>query len=349
MVWCSNCTVAVVQSVSITQIVQSITFSGIPAGGPVNLINQISNTPFAMSNVWTWAAVGLPAVPTLTNVAYKAQTNFWIMNLEADDPRMNLLYTNNATGSYTNTATCNYNLGAMNVACSPNSSNTVATYPDTGPREGLASFYVKTNDYITIGEVGYVHRGEPWTTIRLQPGGEGNILEYIRVNELLDIAGRISVNSDVNGPLGRYQSPAFFALFSGLRNPVYGTITDDKITNIIAEIDSINSNYTGGAGIGYDIAGVGGGIKKFCQVTGFNSDLSGAQIAYTNDAAREEIIRDVSNLLSDRGGGTAHIIGWGQVIKGGSIPGIPVVIKANYSKMGGRIVLTSYQYYYYWQ
>ena len=219
---------------------------------------------------------------------------------------------------------------------------------------------MKTNAYVSIGEVGYVHRGEPWATLRLQPTwafsqcaptppqvSDSQILEYIRVNDLIDVAGRINVNSDVNGPngtgsgpLGYHQSPAFFALFSGLSNSVYGTITDAKITNIIAEIDGYRSSLPGGTM---------GSIGKICEITNLVTDLNGILIPSTNDAAREEIIRDVANLLSARGGGAAQIIGWGQIVKGGSsssgVPGCTVVIKATYKNVGGRIKLSSFQYY----
>ena len=92
-----------------------------------------------------------------------------------------------------------------------------------------------------------------------------------------------------------------------------------------------------------------GSIGKICEITNLVTDLSGNLISSTNDAAREEIIRDVANLISARGGGAAQIIGWGQIIKGGTtisgVPGVTVIIKATYTNVGGRIALSSFQYY----
>ena len=346
VLWSTNSTVA--GTMIVTQSVNSVYFYGFTngIGGTPLLINQIQPTNIA-TFTFTWAG---PYPKTNWNAQNGA------FNLEADDPRMNKLYK-------PTTAAANNSLGAPNTTTwSPNTPNTNAwaLFADTGCREGLASLYVKTNAYISIGEVGYVHRGEPWATLRLQPtwavslcpptasqSSDSQILEYIRVNDLIDVAGRINVNSDVNGPngigagpLGYHQSPAFFALFSGLSNPVYGTITDAKITNIIAEIDGYRSTLPGG---------LIGSIGKICNITNLITDLSGNVISSTNDAAREESIRDVANLLSARGGGAAQIIGWGQIIKGGSttsgIPGVTVVIKATYKNVGGRIKLSSFQYY----
>ena len=320
----------------ISNIFLKATLTGTNSVSPTNLI-QIIVAPVTNLLAVSWPAVA--TWPYTCNPCTSAVSSSYI-SLEADDPRMSILYSQTIGGP-------SYAYGTMNTTAQPTSP----------PREGLASFYIKTNDYVTIGEVGYVHRGDPWTTIRLQPNGDGKILEYIRVNDLQDVAGRISMGSDVNGPLGKYQSPAFFALFSGLSNSYYtatapsNTITDAKILSIIAEIDSLNntSSTTSSATIGYDISGVGGSFQKFCNITAFNTDLAGTPIPYTDDAAREKIIRDIAPLTTFRSGGSATIIGWGQVIKGGNTLGVPVVIKASYSKVGGRIKLTSYQYYYYWQ
>ena len=360
-IWLSNVNVAAT-SVTLTQTVNTIRFIGFPSAGTTNLINQIINVPVTNIVSYPWGAL-LPPLPvsgsTLTNM-----TNYWIMNLEADDPRMNLLYTQNNVSA-------NCNLGAMNVACYPNSTNAFVIYPDTGNREGTASFYMQSTGYSTIGDIGYVHRGEPWATIRLQPYsnnvtgviypyGDGKLMDYFRVNDLIDVAGRININSDTNGPLGANQSPALFALFSGITNPAYSSvgnpqqiidyIDDNKIKAIINEVGNYRATQPNGNMV-Y--------IGQMCAITNLTTlttdlgpvFLSPTSIPYTNDANREALIRAISNLITAwKGGGSTDIIGWGQVVKGGGagvsngVPGAIVAIQAKFKNVGGRIKLTSYQY-----
>ena len=328
----------------VTQNVSSASLYGNwPAANLINLIqggqttvqaNLMSNSP--PLNFW------------LAN-GYSVKTNYYtvILNLEADDPRMNSLYVQANSAN-------NYSIGKTNTATmSLTTNNTVApVYPDSGPREGLPSFYVKTNDYVTIGEVGYVHRGDPWATIRLSvnlkdtPGkypNDGAILDNIRVNDLTDVAGRINLNTDTDGPLGVNQSPAFFALFSGLTHPSYtstapsNTITDAKILTIINQMATYRRTRLNG--------GQTRSIGSICNIESLSRDLTETDISATNDADREKLIRDIAPLLTAHGGGTANIIGWGQVVKGGTTPGVMVVIKATYQNIGGKkIGLTSFQY-----
>src|SRR5262249_27861518 len=116
----------------------------------------------------------------------------WFINLEADDPRLPLLFeqTNqspdvvNATFGGTNGI--HFDLGTTNkYSCDPTGANpSLMPYTeelDHTNREGLASFYVKKTNYVSIAEIGYVHRGEQWKTFRLQPGGDGAVLDYLRV------------------------------------------------------------------------------------------------------------------------------------------------------------------------
>ena len=357
--WISNQLPSVtINPVTLTQIVDNIRFSGIPSLGTTNLINQIINAPFTNVQTFAWGALPAPPAPG----AYSSSNSvvyYVVTNLEADDPRMNLLYLQ------TNSLNANCNLGAMNVTCFPNGPNTVTNYPDTGNREGIASFYVQTNGYLTIGDIGYVYRGEPWATIRLQPYiftnpvtsavlspltyGDGKLMDYFRINDLIDVAGRINVNSDTNGPTGANQSPALFALFSGITNSAYlspGNVIDGnddgKITAIINDI----GNYRAGLANGSMVY-----IGQMCAIPSLTADLSGNQIPYTNDAGREALIRAISNLITTwQSGGTTTVIGWGQVIKGGDssgtngVPGMVVAIQATFKNVGGRIKLTSFQY-----
>ena len=355
-VWAAN--------VSLTQIVGFACLVGF-TNNVTNLINRIYNLP--ITNIINYASNSWPNLPPLTlpnTSATNVNTTNWVISLEADDPRMGLLYTN-VGGSIS--------LGAMNANCFPTGPNTYTNYPDSGDREGLASFYFKptntfpnvgavvSNYYVSIGDIGYVHRGEPWATIRLQPYtnaqtsavypyGDGGLLDYFRTSDLIDVAGRININSDTNGPLGALQSPALFALFSGITNSAYttadrsidGSYGDGKITAIINDIGNYRATLTNGT-MTY--------IGQLCAISNLITGLGGTAIPVTEDANREALIRAVANLITTwQGGGTTTVIGWGQVIKGGDttnsngVPGQVVAIQATYQTVGGKIQITSYQY-----
>lgn len=285
------------------------------------------------------------------DIANLNQTNWIVINREADDPRMNILYdqpNDSPVGSHV------YSLGANNANTSrPNGPNAFTGYADSGPREGLASFFVKASDYVTIGEIGYVHRGEPWSTIRLQPNelhpttepfGEGNILEYIRVNDLSEVRGRIGINAETNGPFGASQSPLLFALFEGLTNSVGTPITGPNIQQIIAEMGdrrARNGDFTG--------------IGQICGIASLTKDFAtGSTLLPTRDADRETIIRNISNLITARpDSGVTEVIAWGQVVKGKSPllggkyfagPIVQIRAKYNIDRAGHLVRITKFQY-----
>ena len=163
-----------------------------------------------------------------------------------------------------------------------------------------------------------------------------------RVNELTEVRGRINLNADTNGPTGSYQSPAFFALFAGLTvtnvsAAASQVITDDKITNIVAQLGTYRDSLPGSAFTA---------IGQLCTVTNMITDNASAAIPYTNDAAREVIIRNVANLITVRAdSGVSEIIAWGQVVKGkGAVPGVTVKIRVKYLVEGNRIKIIKVQY-----
>ena len=399
-VWASSA------NVSLTQIVNFVCLVGF-TNNVTNLINRIYNMP--VTNIVTYASSAWPALPSAaglslanTSITNTVLTN-WVISLEADDPRMSLLYTNLSaiTLGAMNKNTCfptNYAAGALPPVASTNL--------DTWYREGTNSFFIKTNisqkvvanAYVSVGEIGYVHRGEPWATIRLQPFttwatatvpatnylyGEGKLLDYFRVNDLVDVAGRINLNSDTNGPAWIYapgananQSPALFALFSGITNSWYtnslyakvsagwtalqATIdgaNDDKITAIINELGNYRARMTNGA-VNFtgqnNLLTYVGELCAISNLTQYTDDKGGTgiqQIPYTDDANREALIRAVANLVTTwQGGGTSTILAWGQAIKGGDtsntngVPGQIVKIQATFQVIGGKIQMTSYQY-----
>ena len=64
-------------------------------------------------------------------------------------------------------------------------------------KNDYSSFYVKNKPFANIGEVGYLHKGEEWQTIKLQAGGDWQILDKITVvNPPAKITkGRININT----------------------------------------------------------------------------------------------------------------------------------------------------------
>jgi len=326
---------------------------------PTNLINLIGTVRTnVLSVALDWSVIPTNQYPR-TNIVFYS-------NWEADDPRMNVLYLQPNGGP-------DFTLGSANVnTYQPTASTTVpGSYPradnpftasvlesastNTGPREGIASFYVKGSNYISIGDIGFVHRGEPWSTIRLQPWpvNENRLLDIIRVNELKTIYGRISLNSDINFPPGvttnNYDGPAFHALLGGLTNAAYtsaGSIIDDtKIKAIIKDLDDYRQAVLGGQI--YD------SIRHIGELTNLTTRLNGTAIPHDNDYEREQILRDIANLVTVSRGGSSEIVAWGQVMKGngtvpgGTVLGALVVIRAKFDRNagpGGKIKLTKFQY-----
>ena len=60
-----------------------------------------------------------------------------------------------------------------------------------------SSFYVKDGPFANIGEIGYIHTGEEWRTIKLQTGGDWRICDKITVFDSPGgiIKGRININT----------------------------------------------------------------------------------------------------------------------------------------------------------
>ncbi len=378
---------AVPGNIIISNIFMQATLCGSNSVSETNLIQQIT-TPVTNVLAIPWPAyANWNTAPWLAGGAGKTNSTAvtsTIISLEADDPRLGILY-NQTLGGPT------YTLGSMNVnTCVPTNGGVsivaLSAALDTGYREGTNSFLTMTNlvisgyitnlPWITIGDIGYVHRGEPWATIRLQPYilpaspftlypyGDGGLLDYFRVSDLLDVAGRININVGLDGPLGANQSPALFALFSGITNPAYATVDrsidgsygDSKITAIIKELGAYRATLTNNLG-GVTTTSLNGTngmftyIGQICAITNLITDLSNNPIPVTTDANREALIRAVANLITTwQGGGTSQILGWGQVVKGGDttksngVPGQVVKIMATFQNVGGKIRITSYQY-----
>ena len=72
--------------------------------------------------------------------------------------------------------------------------------PDVGEgkdKDDYSSFYVKNKPFANIGEIGFIHVGKQWRTIKLIQGGDWKILDKISVAEppQLPVRGRININT----------------------------------------------------------------------------------------------------------------------------------------------------------
>jgi len=64
-------------------------------------------------------------------------------------------------------------------------------------KEDYSSFVVENRFFANIGEVGYIHAGEEWRTVKIQQGGDWRILDEITVADPPEepVRGRINLNT----------------------------------------------------------------------------------------------------------------------------------------------------------
>ncbi|MFQ6067826.1 MAG: helix-hairpin-helix domain-containing protein, partial [bacterium] len=72
--------------------------------------------------------------------------------------------------------------------------------PDVGEgkdKDDYSSFYVKNRPFANIGELGFIHVGKEWRTVKLIQGGDWRILDKITVADPpeLPVKGRININT----------------------------------------------------------------------------------------------------------------------------------------------------------
>lgn len=295
----------------------TVTFGYIQPAGVSNLVKVYKmNTPG-----------GVDRTVTAGTSSYAGGGNYYIV-LGVDDPRIGIMYTNK-------------DLSGLN---SP-----VYNPATPSPREGTNTYYLKASNYTSLGEIGQVHLGEPWRTFRLQPGGEGGLLDHVYVSPLNEVRGRINLNSETNGPpsgTAPLQSPAFWALFAGLSvtntsTASLQTISSNKIEAIIAELGAYRSTLTN---IENGVTNtVFTNIGQICELSTLVTDQNGNFIPYANDAARELIVRSIADLITTRAEAGSELLAWGQVIKGNQ-PAGTIQIRAWYSKPDKMIKIKKFQY-----
>jgi hypothetical protein len=127
-------------------------------------------------------------------------------SIEANDPRANDVMTDAATGQALwfdqavptlGSANAAYNLGVASTAATDLTSD--GSEPSSSPVEH-SNYYIKNAPFESVGELGYIHTGRPWRSLRLQPRAAGTQIPDWVVLDLFStgpMIGRININSEV--------------------------------------------------------------------------------------------------------------------------------------------------------
>jgi hypothetical protein len=208
--------------------------------------------------------------------------------------------------------------------------------PEGVPLRELPDFYVRNGPFATVGEVGLIHTGYDFSTVRLLPDGDGRILDYlaatpisivetetyvdpdqsdfVRHRVLENARGKVSVNTR--------KAPVLQALLSRIPTEVDGEDYFD-----IQQTEGKN----GGTAIEEWIQlnwqrpefwqdyGIGG----ICEIEGITINRKDAP---ATDYFQEEIIRRISNQITLDP--TYTIMVWGQSVMQPMDPDAPLVLLA---------------------
>jgi len=168
--------------------------------------------------------------------------------------------------------------------------------PDVGEgkdKDDYSSFYIKNKPFANIGEIGYIHTGKQWITIKLSyPEGEWQILDKITIfnpkNEIVE--GKININT------------ASFAVLKSLPG-----IDSSIATSII--------NY----GKKEPFKEVGELLKVILLgKAGYNGEDDDKDGYIDEEDEKEMVFRSLSNLITVRSN-CYTIVSCGQVIERGEV------------------------------
>ena len=226
-------------------------------------------------------------------------------NVEVADPRCNTVSTDWQWQGFASAN--NSTIGARN------SNSNATTGPDAetvaDPAGGLSTAFIRNAPMKSLWELGAIHRGEKWRTLRLSKynttsplaytydNGDANILEQVKLGPYTTVAGRFNANSPQasawRAALGRVTVNA-----TGYDAPETGTALPS------ANIDAMIP-YPAAATAGTILASNGGTAGAAAANRGAVaravklSDGSGG-VAQDTDRKKEEIIGKLANLLTVR-------------------------------------------------
>ena len=184
---------------------------------------------------------------------------------------------------------------------------------NTATQVNHSNYYIKNADYESVGELGYIHTGRPWRSLRLQPRAAGSHIPDWAVLDLFSVtnqplAGRININPVINSLTNI--NPRIDPL-----RAVTTAITSDAdvvATNICNQIWASTSEWsTNRTTSPYTFNSYAFNmIGELCEIDRVAANYSGA----TNDAMREARIRSFANLVTVRSD-TFTVWAVGQAIK----------------------------------
>jgi len=169
--------------------------------------------------------------------------------------------------------------------------------PDVGEgkdKDDYSSFYVKNKPFANIGEIGFIHSGREWQTIKLEQGGDWQMLDRITVADSPEkpVEGRININTASVPVLEALPGIDSYLSRSIIR---YGN-SEKKPFNEIGEILEILLMTKSGS-------------------NGKDDDEDG----YVDEADENEFVfRGISNLITTRSN-CFTLISRGEVIRGGKV------------------------------
>lgn len=254
-------------------------------------------------------------------------------DVEVVDPRCNTSGTGGATGNWQWSGASFSNLA---VASSVGRKNNVsdASSPGTDSKDaetladpagdpvakvGLSTAYIRNVPMKSLWELGCIHRGEPWRTLRLAKynassplvytyaNGDANILEQVKLGPYLTQEGRFNANSP--------QPVAWRTAIQGIRVGAQGTtapnthgydapgiggtaLNDAAADNIVGPATTAGTIlYTNGTGM--DASSTPGTNRGAIARAVKLSDGS-CGVAQDTDRKKEEIIGKLANLLTVR-------------------------------------------------
>ncbi|MGD0016155.1 MAG: hypothetical protein ABSC38_01365 [Verrucomicrobiia bacterium] len=207
----------------------------------------------------------------------------------------------------------------------------------------------------SLGELGYIHTGKPWRTLRLQPrpaleAGAGLVPDWF-VLDLFSttsgsVTGRVNINArvdDLQGGSGAIRSAPLQAL---LNVPALVGLTNNILTNSwVATWRTSWTALTNAAPMWTSFSNVYAFAGQICEVD---------QVANGGgtDAAREDQVRSVANLITTRSD-TFTVWAWGQAIMDVNkdnlfTPGIDLVVgEAKVQAVVQRLAGNQYRVLYY--
>jgi len=205
-------------------------------------------------------------------------------------------------------------------------------------------YYVKRGALSSVGELGYIHTGYPWRTLRLQPqNGESSppdwlVLDLFSTTDSGSVTGRININAhiyDFNGASSTAdRSRSLYALTNATFSVAAANNIYDWVWASTTWPPSTPAFFTN------DVYAFIGEVCEVDQVANAGSD----------DENKEERVRSIADLITTRSD-TFTVWAWGQALQeiksGGVVIGTNVVGEAKVQAVVQRGANNQYRVLYY--